>query len=49
MSENHVAGMHPLAALRDLRKRHKPPRNTHADVMNKLDNLSAIVHSQWRE
>jgi uncharacterized membrane protein len=43
MSEHHVAVMHPLAALRELRERHKRPRNTHAEVMNNLTPLTKLA------
>jgi uncharacterized membrane protein len=43
MSEHHDAAMHPLAALRELRARHKAPRNTHSDVMNNLTPLTKLA------
>jgi uncharacterized membrane protein len=43
MSEQHIGVMHPLAALRELRRRHKPPRNTHAEVMENLTPLTKLA------
>ena len=43
MSEHHIGHIHPLAALRELRSRHRPPRNTHTDVMDNLTPLTKLA------
>ncbi|HEY2707169.1 MAG TPA: DUF1003 domain-containing protein [Caulobacteraceae bacterium] len=43
MSEQHPGLLHPLAALRELRARHRPPRNTHVHVMDNLTPLTKVA------